>query len=78
MILRTHLAEIARWPPTIEAARDALVDINQMLKSPRPKGGGFKECKFPLQLQTRLEWVASLLHVYTGTKSKYRNGSNGS
>jgi hypothetical protein len=58
--------------------KDALVDINQMLKPLWPKGGGYKECKLPLQLQTRLERVASLLHVYTDTKSKYGNGSNGS
>ena len=40
----------ARQPPTIEAARKALADINRMLKPPRPKGGGYKECKLPLQL----------------------------
>ncbi|KIM76137.1 hypothetical protein PILCRDRAFT_91765 [Piloderma croceum F 1598] len=52
------------------AAKGAHVDVNQMLKPPQPKGGGYKECKLPLQLQMRLEWVASLLHVYTqcGTK----------
>lgn len=74
---RDHSWE-ARQPPTIEAAKDALIDINQMLKPPRLKGGGYKECKLPLLLRTRLEWVASLLHVYTDTKSKYGNGSNGS
>jgi len=40
----------ARQPPTIEAACKALADINRMLKPPRPKGGGYKECKLPLQL----------------------------
>ena len=40
----------ARQPPTIEAACEALVDINRMLRPPRPKGGGYKECKLPLQL----------------------------
>lgn len=74
---RDHSWE-ARQPPTVDAARDALVDINQRLKPSRPKGGGFKECKLPLQLRTRLEWVTSLLHVYTDTKSKYGKGSNGS
>ena len=58
--------------------REALVDINWMLKPPQPKGGGYKECKLPLQLRTRLEWVASLLHVYTDTKSKYGKGCYGS
>jgi hypothetical protein len=61
-------------PPTIDAARAALHDINQLLKPLRPKGGGYKECRLPLQLRTRLEWVASLLHVYTDTKSKYGKG----
>jgi hypothetical protein len=46
---RDHSWE-AQQPPTIEAAKDALVDANQMLKPPRPKGGGYKECKLPLQL----------------------------
>ena len=49
-----------------------------MLKPPRPKGGGYKECKLPLQLRTRLEWVASLLHVYMDTKLKYGKGCYGS
>ena len=65
-------------PPSIKDARTCLDDINLMLKPPQPKGGGFKECRLPLELRTRLEWVSSFLHVYTDAESGYGNGKNGS
>jgi hypothetical protein len=63
-------------PPSIDAARQALADLNLILKPPCPKGGGFKECRLPLQLRTRLEWIAGFLYVYVDDKSKYGKGSN--
>ena len=67
-----------RQPLSIEAAQSALTDINCMLKPLHLHGKGYKECQLPLQLRTRLEWIASFLHVYTDTKSAYGNGSHGS
>lgn len=34
----------SRSPPSIQSAKDALADLNAMLKPPRAKGGGYKEC----------------------------------
>ena len=68
----------ARQPPSFEAAQSALADINRMLKPPRISGKGHKECQLPLQLRTRLKWIASFLHIYTDTKSVYGNRSHGS
>ena len=68
----------AQQLPTIEVACEALADINWMLKPPQPKGGGYKECRLPLWLQTWLEWVTGFLHVYMDTKSKYGQSSYGS
>lgn len=68
----------AHEAPSLPAAQKALVDINLLLKPPRAKGGGYKECQLPLRLCTRLEWIAMFLHVYTDEKSKYGEGSNSS
>src|SRR5882762_5860585 len=38
----------SRQPPSIQAAREALTDLNRILKPPRAKGGGYKECQLPL------------------------------
>jgi len=67
-----------RQPPSLEAASKALADINLMLKPRCAKGAGYKQCQLPLVLRTRLEWIASFLHVYTSDSLKYGQGSNGS
>lgn len=67
-----------RKPPSLEAAQNALADINRMLKPPRLNGKGIKECQLPLLLWTRLEWIASFLHVYTHPGSGFGTGSYGS
>ena len=41
---------MSRQAPTLQATRECLVDINQMLKLPRPSGKGHRECKLPLDL----------------------------
>jgi len=46
---RDHSWEVCQ-PPTIEATCEAVADINRVLRPPWPKGGGYKECKLPLQL----------------------------
>jgi hypothetical protein len=69
----------SRQPSSLQDAQACLIDINQMLKPPRPKGhGGYKQCCLPLHLRTRLEWVVSFLHVYTDKGSEYGNSAHGS
>ncbi|KAF7357933.1 hypothetical protein MVEN_00839800 [Mycena venus] len=51
--------------PTIEEAQAALKAINLLLRPPRNTGAGYKRCDLPLYTRTRLEWVASFLHLYT-------------
>jgi hypothetical protein len=65
-------------PPTMKDARECLTDLNAMLKPLRPKGGGYLQCRLPLLLRTRIEWIVSFLHVYTDDRSKYGMGTNGS
>ncbi|KAF7369510.1 hypothetical protein MVEN_00280800 [Mycena venus] len=51
--------------PTIEEAQAALKAITLLLRPPRNTGAGYKRCDLPLYTRTRLEWVASFLHLYT-------------
>ncbi|KAK7015282.1 hypothetical protein R3P38DRAFT_2786804 [Favolaschia claudopus] len=55
--------------PSKETARAALKAINNLLRPPRNKGAGYKKCKLHLYTRTRLEWMASFLHLYTSDKT---------
>ncbi|KAJ7153288.1 hypothetical protein C8R46DRAFT_864380, partial [Mycena filopes] len=55
--------------PSIDEAKAALKAINAMLRPPRDTGAGYKKCKLPLYSRTRLEWMASFLHIYTSDRS---------
>lgn len=50
--LRKDYSWEARQPPSIAAASAALADVKCMLKPLRSRGGGYKECRLPLQLRT--------------------------
>ncbi|KAJ7842035.1 hypothetical protein B0H14DRAFT_2586590 [Mycena olivaceomarginata] len=49
--------------PSIEEAQATLKAINFLLRPPRNTGAGYKKCELTLYTRTRLEWVASFLHV---------------
>jgi hypothetical protein len=68
----------AHKPPMMEAACKALADVKQLLKPPRLRGHGYKECRLPLALRTRMEWISDLLTLYTNTDSRLSNGNNSS
>jgi hypothetical protein len=68
----------AHKPSTMEAACKALADVKQLLKPPRLRGHGYKECRLLLALRTRMEWISDLLALYTNTNSRLSNGNNSS
>jgi len=68
----------SRKPPSLDEARKALADLNRLIKPLRASGRGYKECLLPLKLRTRLEWMASFLHVYISDDPKYGKSANGS
>ncbi|KAJ7801451.1 hypothetical protein B0H13DRAFT_1474412, partial [Mycena leptocephala] len=53
--------------PSIDEAQAALKAINLLLRPPRNTGAGYKKCELTLYTRTRLEWVASFLHMYCNT-----------
>ncbi|KAF7351880.1 hypothetical protein MVEN_01149600 [Mycena venus] len=53
--------------PRIDEAKAALKAINLLLHPPRNTGAGYKKCELTLYTRTRLEWVASFLHIYSTT-----------
>ncbi|KAJ7234033.1 hypothetical protein B0H12DRAFT_1239178 [Mycena haematopus] len=53
--------------PTINESAAALKAINLLLRPRRNTGAGFKKCELTLYTRTRLEWVASFLHIYSTT-----------
>ncbi|KAJ7468177.1 hypothetical protein FB451DRAFT_1177804 [Mycena latifolia] len=53
--------------PSIEEAQAALKSINSLPRPRRNTGAGYKKCDLPLYTCTRLEWMASFLHLYTST-----------
>jgi len=42
-------------PPMMEAVCKALADVKRLLKPPHLRGHGYKECRLPLALRTRME-----------------------
>ncbi|KAF7372520.1 hypothetical protein MVEN_00113900 [Mycena venus] len=50
--------------PSVEEAKAALKAINNLLRPPRNTGAGYKKCNLHLYTRTRLEWMASFLHLY--------------
>ncbi|KAJ7889161.1 hypothetical protein B0H14DRAFT_2262084, partial [Mycena olivaceomarginata] len=55
--------------PSIEEALATLKAINLLLRPPRNTGAVYKKCELTLYTRTRLEWVASFLHLYTTSSS---------
>jgi hypothetical protein len=58
------------YPPTINEARLALVDLKLILRPPRSSGWGHKDPKLDLLLRTRLERMQMFLWNYTDSMSK--------
>ncbi|KAK6969576.1 hypothetical protein R3P38DRAFT_2364312, partial [Favolaschia claudopus] len=56
--------------PTVERAQAALKLINDLLRPPRKTGAGYKKCELHLYTRTRLEWMASFLHLYCSEPPK--------
>lgn len=67
----------ARRAPTIQQAREALKDLNRILRPPRAKGRGYKECTIPLAVRTRLEWMRDFLYLYQDDSSVYGKQHDG-
>ncbi|KAK6988078.1 hypothetical protein R3P38DRAFT_2805086 [Favolaschia claudopus] len=55
--------------PSTDKAKAALKAINNLLRPPRNKGAGYKKCDLHLYTRTRLEWMASFLHLYTSDRA---------
>ncbi|KAF7347061.1 hypothetical protein MVEN_01459900 [Mycena venus] len=53
--------------PSLEEAQAALKAINLLLRPPRNTGAGYKKCELHLYTRTRLEWMATFLHMYCTT-----------
>lgn len=61
----------AHKPPTTQEARDAVKDLNHILRPPHLKGRGYKECTVPLIIQTCFEWMRDFLHLYQDNYSPF-------
>ncbi|KAF7336211.1 hypothetical protein MVEN_02168900 [Mycena venus] len=53
--------------PSIKEAKAVLKAINALLHPHCNTRAGYKKCNLPLYTHTRLEWMASFLHLYTSS-----------